>query len=126
MKIQRNTRQRAKILETFKQSNGPLSPQEVLEKTRQEIPDIGIATIYRNIKSFIEKGDLRTVPVPGQADRYEMSGKNHHHHFFCRQCQRAFEMEGCPGTLDGLAPQGFKTESHEIFLYGLCRDCATG
>jgi len=124
MKTRRKTRQREKILETFKSSNGPLSPQEVLDRTRLQIPDIGIATVYRNIKSFIEKGELRPVPVPGQADRYELSGKSHHHHFFCRQCQRAFEMEGCPGALDGLAPQGFKTESHEIYLYGLCRDCA--
>lgn len=124
MKTERKTRQRAQILETFKNSSGPLSPQEVLERTRGQIPDLGIATVYRNIKSFVEKGELRSVPLPGQPDRYEISGKHHHHHFFCRSCQRAFEMEGCPGAMDGLAPEGFKTESHEIFLYGLCRECA--
>jgi len=110
-------------METFRVSSGPLSPQEVLDATKTLMPDIGIATVYRNIKSFVEAGTLKTVPVPGQSDRYELNGKKHHHHFFCRKCQKAFEMEGCPGTLDSLAPEGFKVEHHEIYLYGLCKNC---
>lgn len=122
--MERKTRQRSSILSVFTASNGPMSPQEVLARARADLPDIGIATVYRNIKAFVESGSLRSVPVPGQPDRYELAGKKHHHHFFCRACQRAFEMEGCPGPLEDLAPAGFKTEEHEIYLYGLCRDCA--
>lgn len=121
--MERKTRQRESILETFRVSSGPLSPQEVLDATKIRMPDIGIATVYRNIKSFVEAGTLKTVPVPGQPDRYELGGKKHHHHFFCRGCQKAFEMEGCPGSLDALAPEGFTVEHHEIYLYGLCKNC---
>jgi Fur family ferric uptake transcriptional regulator len=122
--MERKTRQRSSILEAFQDSSGPMSPQEVLDKAKVNLPELGIATVYRNIKSFVESGSLRTVLLPGQPDRYELAGKKHHHHFFCRTCQRAFEMEGCPGSLDNLAPDGFKTEEHEIYLYGLCKDCA--
>lgn len=122
--MERKTRQRSSIIEVFGGSTGPLSPQEIHERARATLPDLGIATVYRNIKAFVESGALRTVPVPGEPDRYELAGKKHHHHFFCRGCQRAFEMEGCPGPLDHLAPEGFKTEEHEIYLYGLCRLCA--
>ena len=101
--IERKTRQRESILETFRESAGPLTPNEVLDLTKQRIPDLGIATVYRNIKSFVESGLLLPVPVPGEPDRYEM--------------------EGCPGSLSALAPDGFKVETHEIFLYGRCRDC---
>jgi len=101
-----------------------MTPQEILDATKERLPEIGIATVYRNIKSFVEAGTLKTVPVPGQPDRYEMSGKKHHHHFFCRACEKAFEMEGCPGSFNNLAPAGFQVEDHEIYLYGLCRDCA--
>jgi len=121
--VERKTRQRESILETFRVSTGPLSPQEVLEATKTRIPDIGIATVYRNIKSFVESGALKTVPVPGLPDRYEIAGKKHHHHFICRKCQKAFEMVGCPGSLDTLAPDGFLVEHHEIYLYGLCTKC---
>lgn len=121
--MERKTRQRESILETFRDSKGPLSPQEVLDLTKPRIPDLGIATVYRNIKTFVENGSLLPVPVPGEPDRYEISGKKHHHHFICRTCHKAFEMEGCPGSLAAMAPPGFKVEEHEIFLYGRCRDC---
>jgi len=121
--LERKTRQRASILETFRDSPGPLSPQEVLESTKPQLPGLGIATVYRNIKAFVDNGTLQVVPVLGHPDRYELAGKKHHHHFFCRVCQRAFEMEGCPGSLDQLAPKGFKVEQHEIYLYGLCKGC---
>lgn len=121
--MERKTRQRDSILETFRASNGPLSPQEVLDATKQRVPEIGIATVYRNIKSFVEAGLLKSVPIPGQPDRYELAGKKHHHHFFCRSCHRAFEMTGCPGSLESLAPSGFTVEGHEIYLYGVCKDC---
>ncbi len=123
--MERKTRQRASILKVFEVSSGPMSPQEVLAKAKEQLPDLGIATVYRNIKSFVERGDLQTVPLPGQPDRYEIAGKTHHHHFYCRSCQRAFEMTGCPGSLDHLAPAGFVTEGHEIYLYGRCHDCAS-
>lgn len=122
--MERKTRQRESILETFRASRGPLSPQEVLELAKQQIPDLGIATVYRNIKSFVESGALLAVPVPGEPDRYEIAGKKHHHHFICRTCHKAYEMEGCPGTLSSMAPEGFVVEEHEIFLYGRCRACA--
>ncbi|MGA1531017.1 MAG: Fur family transcriptional regulator [Kiritimatiellia bacterium] len=121
--MERKTRQRSTILGVFNETDGPLSPQEVLDKAQEQLPELGIATVYRNIKSFVEGGTLQSVPIPGQPDRYELAGKKHHHHFFCRQCRRAFEMQGCPGTLDDLAPEGFQTEGHEIYLYGLCREC---
>ncbi|HMP90079.1 MAG TPA: transcriptional repressor [Kiritimatiellia bacterium] len=121
--MERKTRQRESILETFKSSPGPLSPQEVLDQTKPRLPEIGIATVYRNIKNFVEIGTLHVVPIPGEPDRYELAGKKHHHHFFCRTCHKAFEMEGCPGSLSQLAPEGFKVDQHEIYLYGQCRDC---
>jgi Fur family ferric uptake transcriptional regulator len=33
-------------------------------------------------------------------------------------------MEGCPGSLDQMAPKGFKVEKHEIYLFGKCKECA--
>jgi Fur family ferric uptake transcriptional regulator len=121
--MERKTRQRETILETFRTASGPMSPQEVLALAQKNIPDIGIATVYRNIKAFVEHGTLNVVPIPGEPDRYEMAGKKHHHHFFCRKCHKAFEMEGCPGSLKTLAPAGFSVERHEIFLYGCCQRC---
>jgi Fur family transcriptional regulator, ferric uptake regulator len=102
----------------------PLSPKELLEAARTHVKGIGIATVYRNIKSLHEEGWLTPVELPGEPPRYEVAGKGHHHHFHCRTCDRVFEVEGCPGNLLSVTPEGFHLERHEFVLYGLCVQCA--
>lgn len=87
------------------------------------MPGIGMATIYRNIKSMLESGEITAVSLPGGGDRYEIAGHGHHHHFHCRLCDRMYEVDACPGDMRKLAPKGFVLESHELTLYGLCGDC---
>ncbi len=125
MKKERNTRQRDAIREVFAHVHRPLSPQEVLELGKEHCPGLGIATVYRTLNKFIDEGALVHVEIPGQATLYEGAGKHHHHHFHCNLCQKTFEVEGCPGDLTSLTPDGFSLQSHEIVLYGLCQQCNT-
>jgi Fur family ferric uptake transcriptional regulator len=120
----RNTAQRRVIRNIFVQTGQPLGPQDVLEEAKKRHQKIGIATVYRTIKKLVEEEWLVPVEIPGGAPRYEKSGKVHHHHFVCRVCNRVFDIEGCPGSMKTLAPAGFKVESHEVILYGLCPDCS--
>ena len=122
--MQRNTQQRSAIREALQLAGRPLSPQEILEAAQAEVPGLGIATVYRNVRALVEEGWLQTVDLPGAASRYEVADKEHHHHFHCRCCDGVFDIEDCPGTLKDLAPRGFQLESHEIILYGLCATCA--
>lgn len=123
MTMQRLTRQRRAIREALEQADRPLSPEELLAAVRKKVPGIGQATIYRNLKALGDTGWLEAVSMPGQPSRYERAGKGHHHHFLCRSCDSAFEVQGCPGDLTPLAPPGFRLESHELVLYGLCEAC---
>ncbi len=122
--MERNTRQRSAIREAIAQADRPLLPQEVLDAAQQDVPGLGIATVYRNLKVLVEDGELLAVNLPGENPRYELAGHQHHHHFQCRQCQRVFDVHSCPGNLAGLAPQGFTVEDHDLTLYGRCKDCA--
>lgn len=107
----------------MEQAARPLTPQEMLEAARTQVPSISIATVYRNIKSLVESGEVVAVELPGEAARYELPSNRHHHHFHCRSCDRVFEVLNCPGDMKRLAPNGFQVESHELILYGLCADC---
>ena len=122
--MQRDTAQRRAIQKVFSAQNRPLSPQEILEAAQSHVPRMGLATVYRTLKSLTEIEALRIVDVPGEPQRYELAGKGHHHHFSCRTCGRMFEMDGCPGDLERLVPRGFIMEDHEVFIYGRCRDCS--
>ncbi len=102
-----------------------MSPQEILVAAKLQTPGLGIATVYRNLRTFLEEGWLQPVDLPGAPSRYEVAGKGHHHHFHCRACDRVFELNQCTDDLTNLVPPGFKPESHDIILYGLCPTCAS-
>lgn len=119
----RKTQQRQAIERAFRRAGRPLSPREVLASGAGECPGLGLATVYRTIRALTAGGWLRPVELPGAASRYEVAGKEHHHHFHCRGCDRLYEVDDCPGRLADLAPPGFVPEAHEIILYGLCRSC---
>lgn len=119
----RDTQQRRAIRAAIEEAGRPLSPQEILETAKRTSPGLGIATVYRTLKSWVEAGSLTQVDLPGEAPRYEATGKQHHHHFHCRSCDRVYELEGCPEDLRSLTPAGFALESHEVVLYGRCAAC---
>lgn len=122
--MERQTRQRQAIRDAITNSQGPVSPREVLALASQQVSGLGMATIYRTLKSMLDAGEIVQVDVPGGPPRYEIAGKQHHHHFHCRACRRMFEVDGCPGDMRVFVPPGFVLESHSIVLNGLCAQCA--
>ena len=122
--MERFTRQRTAIYAVVAGAQRPLSPQEILETAQVSVEGLGLATVYRNLRALLEDGAIEAVQLPGESPRYEPAGQSHHHHFQCTQCARVFDVHACPGDLQGLAPQGFQVQRHELTLYGLCADCA--
>jgi Fur family transcriptional regulator, ferric uptake regulator len=123
--MERNTSQRRAIQQGLQEADRPLSPDEVLELALKYTPRLGIATVYRTLKEFAEEGWVSPVHLAGQPVRYEIAGKVHHHYFFCRECNKTYEVKGCPGDLKKLAPRGFTLERHDLILYGLCAACTS-
>lgn len=119
----RDTAQRRAIREVFRGEARPLSPEEVLRGGQGSVPSLGIATVYRHIKALMTEGWLKTVDLPGERARFELSARPHHHHFVCKRCDQAFDIEACPSDVEGLAPEGYLVEDHEVTLYGKCPAC---
>ncbi len=122
--MQRETRQRRTIRRILEEAGHPLSPKEVLDAAQHTVKGLGIATVYRNLRTLQDDGWIAVVEVPGDSPRYEVAGKDHHHHFLCRDCDKLFEVDGCPGNVRAVTPEGFELEGHDFLLYGLCRSCA--
>lgn len=122
--MERDTRQRSAIRAVVENSERPLSAAEVLEAAQEQVPGMGIATVYRNLKALTESGALTVVSLAGANPRYEAARHHHHHHFMCTQCERVFDIHTCPGSVLDVAPKGFTVERHELTLYGRCKDCA--
>jgi Fur family ferric uptake transcriptional regulator len=124
--MERNTVQRRAVQRALVEAGRPVGPAEIHAIARTDAPGLGIATVYRCIKRLLDEGTIVAVDLPGEAPRYELAGKEHHHHFRCNACERVYDLTGCPDRFDTLTPKGFQLTGHEVYLFGTCRDCAAG
>ena len=122
--MERNTRQREAVRRALADKRSPMSAAEIHRAAARRVAGIGLATVYRTLKSLLEAKEIVSVVLPGDTPRYELAALGHHHHFHCRSCGRVFEIEGCPKDLGRLAPRGFAVDGHELVLYGRCTGCA--
>lgn len=118
----RKTRQFDAIRHAFGAAR-PLSIAEIHRAARKQEPRLGVATVYRAVKALAEQGAIVPVELPGEAPRFELAGKGHHHYFECRRCERVFEIRACVGDLGQLAPPRFRVTGHDLVLYGQCDQC---
>ena len=121
--MKRKTSQRNAIQQVLLESDRPLSIDEVLESGRRMVTSLNQATVYRNLKLLVEEGWVKRVNMPELRTLYEVAGKEHHHHFQCRSCDRLFEVSGCAFNERSSTPPGFVTEGHEVYLFGICAYC---
>ncbi|MBI4287087.1 MAG: transcriptional repressor [Chloroflexi bacterium] len=126
MHVMRDTRQRDAIRRALVDAARPLSIDEILETAQNEVARLGIATVYRNLKSLQGEGQIVRVDLAGQSSRWEVTPGCHHHHFLCSTCDRMFEVHGCPDDLSNMLPGGYALEEHDILLRGQCVDCSGG
>jgi Fur family transcriptional regulator, ferric uptake regulator len=120
----RNTQQGSAIRQALEKAGRPLSAQEILINSQEKVPGLGIATVYRNLKSLQDDGSVVAVELPGQPPRWELAPAKHHHHFLCNTCDKLFEVNACPADLQHLLPAGYTLEEHDILLRGICNNCA--
>ena len=125
----RITPQRRVIIEKIVHTAGLLTVGEIWKMVREEYSDIGLDTIYRNIKILTEISVL--IPITGMGNdstRYELTYANHHHHVVCIKCGRAVCIDYCPidqEFVTMLRLRGYELIRHNIELLGLCTECKT-
>ena len=57
------------------------------------VPSISLATVYKNIRLFVEHGLLREVSPHGPALRVD-GNLDPHHHLVCARCKAVQDIEG--------------------------------
>lgn len=123
-KSRRNTVQGETIREVISHSERPLTVEEIHGQAARKHQGLGIATVYRAVQRLAEEGVVQPVTFPGEGHQYfEPRGKQEHHHFLCRRCDRAFCVSGVPVMWDRIVPGGFQLQEHQVTLSGLCKDC---
>jgi len=84
--MERSTRQREAIRIVLQEAKRPLLATEVLDEAKNAVPSLGIATVYRTLKTMVTEEGLQIVALPGENPRFEFE-HGHHHHFCCQVCK---------------------------------------
>lgn len=120
------THQRQVVYEAVIASRGHHSPEDVYAAVRRRIPSISLATVYNNLRLFIECGLLREVTPHASTLRVDGNLKPHHH-LVCSRCKSVQDIEGDFIDLKRLSPhvpQGFDLTQPVVEVFGLCRQCS--
>ena len=123
---ERNTIQRKLTLRAVQMMDCHPTAEEVYRWVSQEHPDISLATVYRNLNTLAQRGEIQRLQVPGGADRFDRTAVPHYH-LSCSGCGCFIDLD-IP-YLEGLNQQvsqmsRCRVEAHQIVFQGLCAHCA--
>lgn len=124
---QRVTPQRLVLHRLLRADAQHLTAEELLERSRDALPNVSLPTVYATLDLFVELGVVRRVPGTGPAQVFDTRG-DQHHHVRCTVCGRVADLDA---TLDGEAAlaaarsAGFVPERAEVVVTGRCAACAS-
>ena len=119
------THQRQVVFEAVIASDGHHSPEAIYATVRRKIPSISLATVYNNLRLFIDCGLLREVTPHASTLRVD-GNLEPHHHLVCTACKSVQDIAGDFVDFKKLArelPDGFDVSQPLIEVFGLCRRC---
>lgn len=99
--------------------------ETVYQNIRKEIPNISLATVYRNLSLLAEMGEIQKIPTEDGPDRFDPITAPHDH-FICRECKALLDLQNSktPRMIKE-AQKGFdgQIDDQRTYFYGLCPDC---
>ena len=104
-----------------------LAADDIYQQVRAIYPEVGLDTIYRNLRLFAKLAVVEEVKLPGKLARYSLNQQSHQHELICLECGKETPLTHCPiRELEALAKNehGFTISSHRIELFGYCAECA--
>jgi Fur family transcriptional regulator, ferric uptake regulator len=123
----KKTYQKDLILETFLNTEGHLSVEDIYALVKKRDKKVGVVTVFRTLKSLTACGIAREITLGDGLTRFEHSYHHpHHHHIVCTECHRAIEFV-CPELEriqnDIIQKYHFQPIHHRFQTYGICEDC---
>jgi len=125
------TEQRLAIFAALAASREHPSPEQIFLAVRQKLPNLSLATVYKNLEALRAAGAVSDVNILHEQGRYEAAlpgtgaGRSHHH-LVCVSCKKVIDLHD--ERLDSIRvspreTQGFEVRAVRVQVEGLCPDC---
>lgn len=117
--------QREAILRFLKTRKDHPTADVVFQHIREDIPNISLATVYRNLNQLATAGTILRLTTNGKTDHFDACVEPHYH-FCCKNCHAVKDIDMEPFaelTQKAEEASNFKIEEVTILFSGLCDDC---
>lgn len=122
--IKRNTVQKMKIMEYLMNTKSHPTAEAVYAVVVKDIPTISLSTVYRNLNTMAEEGEILKFEV-GNESHFD-ADTSFHHHIYCKACKNVFDLhdkEIAEYITEKANIPNFKVESTNLIFTGKCYDC---
>ena len=118
----RMTKQRRVLAQVLESADDHPDAEEVYRRAHEIDGSISLATVYRPVKTFQEKGILDRLEFGDGKGRYEDAKREHHDHFFNLDTGEVIEFYD--PEIEALQERiskrlGFRLVGHKLELYGV-------
>lgn len=121
----RVTAQRLAVLHVLRHSHSRLSPAEIYQEARKDLPGLTETTVYRTLDFLADNGLAWPIRIDKGHLVYELAGLRHHH-IICRQCGGEIEIDhavlkSAYAKLE--TASGYRLFDDHLTLFGMCPKC---
>lgn len=121
MNTTRHSPKREAILECLRSTICHPSAEWVYAQLKPRIPDLSLATVYRNLARFRAEGTVKVIGCVDGEDRYD-GNTALHGHFVCRSCGAVIDLPPIPVEPPDMSEVG-EPDSYGVTFYGRCCGC---
>lgn len=117
------SRKREAIIKQLSCRGDHPTAETLYAELKETVPDLSMATVYRNLKQLEEWGEIMKISTDG-ATRYDANAVPHSH-FFCRACGGVTDLDcDIEAIFDIGRKAGLETiEGCSANFYGICSEC---
>ena len=122
----RKTQARKTIEKIFKSTKKPVKLSSLFAEIKNTLPNTAYSTVYRIVEKLEQENKITKVDWRDRGSFFEWSGRSHHHHIVCQNCDFVADINDASISYDDqevAEKTGFTSLSHSIEIYGLCKPC---
>jgi len=119
------TPQRHAILAYLIDTMSHPTADDIYKALEPRFPSMSVATVYNNLKVFIEAGLVRELNYGDQSSRFD-ADMSDHYHAHCERCGKMVDFDYPPLKAAEKAASeqtGFAVKGHRLEIYGICPEC---
>lgn len=122
----RMTPQRHAILSFLLDTTSHPTVDEIYKALADRFPNMSVATVYNNLKVFIDTGLVKELTYGDSASRFD-ADLSEHYHAICEGCGKIVDFS-YPSLheieLAAKEKTNFRIKGHRMEVYGYCADCS--